>query len=300
MRLLLFFAFLTSCTTVKRPFLYEAKRGGDRIALLGTIHVGIPKSDLPSGVLDELRASDATYFENLFTVDDIAGDSAQAKNDQAERKASYHALFFRAKGEPSLDERLGPHYWQKFLASVPKAKPSALKKLNPRGALGLLMADQTVRISRFEANMLNPYYAMDFELEEEARDHHLPLAALDDDRMPCRYERGSGRLSDLRAALDGKHAREFLDDEFELVEAYRTGDENNVRHFLDEDGDARIDGCILGKRNRTWADKLDRLASGGKKLFVAVGCAHLLTQKNVSLLDLLRQKGFSVERVGNK
>jgi uncharacterized protein YbaP (TraB family) len=48
-------------------------------------------------------------------------------------------------------------------------------------------------------------------------------------------------------------------------------------------------------RNKTWAAKLDALAAKDKTCMVVVGVAHLAGEEG--LLELLKQRGFSIEQL---
>jgi uncharacterized protein len=51
--------------------------------------------------------------------------------------------------------------------------------------------------------------------------------------------------------------------------------------------------ALLYDRNRRWADTIETLIHGKGEVFVAVGAAHLAGPNSV--VDVLRQRGFSVE-----
>jgi len=57
-------------------------------------------------------------------------------------------------------------------------------------------------------------------------------------------------------------------------------------------------GKLIDGRNVCLADRIANLVSEGKKCFVIVGSAHLVTDK--SILKLLEAKGFTVTQVEKK
>ncbi len=99
----------------------------------------------------------------------------------------------------------------------------------------------------------------------------------------------------LDGAIEGIH---------ELVDAWRLGDEEELealaRAGIDELPELEtFYEVLLGDRNRRWIETfrsiLDEPDSDDETVFVAVGALHLVGEDGV--VDLLREAGYSVERV---
>lgn len=85
--------------------------------------------------------------------------------------------------------------------------------------------------------------------------------------------------------------KEFL----RLDDAYRRRDLRQIDQLLLETGGlAEFNHILLDRRNEEWLPKIEDWISEGSA-FIAVGAGHLLS--GVGLIDLLREKGYTVEPV---
>lgn len=65
-------------------------------------------------------------------------------------------------------------------------------------------------------------------------------------------------------------------------------------------GEASLQNCILAERNLNWMERLEPLLKHRQKIFIAVGLLHILhrnPRSSQSLLFLLKQRGYQVERI---
>lgn len=295
---LLLLALLSSCASIRDPYLYEATKGDTRISLLGTVHLMVNRRELPDVVYRRLDESKVAFFElplsNELLDKIIAEEEALSKEERTKRQVKLYGV---GEGDPLLDQRLSAADWKRFVARVPSLPEKNLRYLNPRGGVAILLEQDAsqVHLTQQEARSLNPYNGMDVSLARLAAEKGIPVEGLDKDNQPCLYERGSGNVSDLIAVLNGKNLQQFIDEKFELADAYREGNDARVLSYIDYSH--QDDRCLIDDRNKAWAEKLRARVKPGQKVFVAVGLAHLLSVETRSLLDLLRLDGYKITRV---
>ena len=85
----------------------------------------------------------------------------------------------------------------------------------------------------------------------------------------------------------------------EMVSSYQQQDLDRILKLTEDEnsGMANYLDLFLFKRNKNWVEQFEKLAPGGSYLF-AVGAGHLPGKEGV--LDLLRQKGYTLRPVENK
>lgn len=113
---------------------------------------------------------------------------------------------------------------------------------------------------------------------------------------------------DLLDSLSGKAQEESLlqtieeldqvETEFEqIVGAWAAGQEKQLSETLLKSFKEYPDiyAKLITERNRNWLPKIENFFRAGQKTLVIVGAAHLVGREGV--LDLLRQKGYSIEQL---
>jgi uncharacterized protein YbaP (TraB family) len=113
---------------------------------------------------------------------------------------------------------------------------------------------------------------------------------------------------DLLDSLSGKAQEESLlqtikeldqvETEFEqIVSAWAAGQEKQLSETLLKSFKEYPDiyAKLITERNRNWLPKIESFFRNGHKTLVIVGAAHLVGREGV--LDLLRQKGYSIEQL---
>jgi len=85
-----------------------------------------------------------------------------------------------------------------------------------------------------------------------------------------------------------------------LVKAWREGDDSKLERILNDSmrDVPEFREEILDKRNRRWVGRLKEMLAGERDLMVVVGAGHLVGEAGV--VELLRAKGYRVERLGRK
>ena len=100
----------------------------------------------------------------------------------------------------------------------------------------------------------------------------------------------------LRGFLD--EADEFGSDLDAMIAAWKNGDDQQLDDLLQASWEESPDlaEALLYSRNRDWRDKLEAYFGEPETTLVMVGAGHLVGERSVP--DLLRQRGYAVERVG--
>ncbi|QGZ96866.1 TraB/GumN family protein [Terricaulis silvestris] len=81
-----------------------------------------------------------------------------------------------------------------------------------------------------------------------------------------------------------------------LDRAWARGDVATLDRALSQEwteGGAAVHEAVILRRNRAWADEIERRLQGSGRIFIAVGAAHLIGDDSV--VDLLRTRGVEVE-----
>jgi uncharacterized protein YbaP (TraB family) len=95
------------------------------------------------------------------------------------------------------------------------------------------------------------------------------------------------------AMVDGRQVIE------QLTDAWAKGDVSALDFLNREElggGDARFD-LLITRRNERWIDELETLLANNDNAMVIVGAGHLVGEGGVP--ELLRQAGYTVERIGD-
>ena len=81
-----------------------------------------------------------------------------------------------------------------------------------------------------------------------------------------------------------------------LDRAWARGDVATLDRVLSQEwdaGGAAVHDAVILRRNRVWADEIERRLAGSGRIFIAVGAAHLVGDDSV--INLLRTRGVEVE-----
>jgi len=269
--------------------MWEARSSAGTVYLLGSLHFGSDALYPLNPVVDDAYAKSdtlvlemnmdmATQLEALALIQQAGmyKDGKTLSSDLSEGESTKLAAFLKERGMA--------------LAQFESMKP------------WLTMMMLTVR----EMTRLGyrPQLGLDMHFYEKASASGKPVVGLET------AEEQVKTLSDAAASILTKELMEFVDEAPKTKEIYgmfeaawKSGDPAAMNRALEEDiskdpevrdwYDKLIDG-----RNVRLADRIAKLVSEGKKCFVIVGSAHLVTDK--SILKLLEAKGFTVTQVEKK
>lgn len=286
---------LTACSsTLKKPFLWKIEKNGESSYLFGTIHRGVPYQEIPPFVWEKIDQAGAVYTETgVWGAYDETGD----------KKAWLISNIVRTPKEPKMQNRVTPQVWAKIhpmLLKGLKNDEHAVDVLSPLGAYSILATDPEFQatVSRYRANQFDSRWAMDAKFEKYVYDKGKVLAGLDDPTAMSTPEFRKCLGLVFTQAITEMATTKPSDGVVQLdtmIAAYRAGDLNALSKSLEAEPLENA-SCLIDDRNRQWVDVIDRGHSAYAPAFIAAGVGHMALGPN-NLLDLLRKKGFSVERV---
>ena len=284
---------------------WQATRGAAPIESAGTYHFPDPRHEATVARMAPLIAQAGALLV------EAGPDEEAALTEKLRRDPS---LMVDPTG-PTLPERLGPAEWQIVAQAVeergmPAVMASRLRPWYVAMLLGLspCMMEQ--------AQDLAARQGLDHRLIDEARDHDVPVLALEPWDTLFTLFKGMTPAEEndmIRAALPA--ARLADDYAATALEAYFRGDIRAVWEFgrLDAlrnsglppgavDRQVRLaEDRLMTRRNRSWIGPLTRAAEAaaarGKPVVAAFGALHL--PGDTGVLRLLEAEGWTITRGGS-
>ncbi len=273
-----------------RGFVWEARKGEQRIVLVGTIHVGRPEfAQLPAALLSRARTAAVIALEADPT-------NAQAVAETMQRYALYGV------GDTPLNEQISAGLRKRLEALLPRygMNPAVIWRMKPWFvAMNLSMAE-------FARAGMNPAQGTETQL--------LALAARDGKRV-VEIEGIEAQLKVFDDALATEQMA-FLEQTIASIEsgsaqgeakaladAWAAGDAAAMeRMFAELQIKARQSAAerffleqLLENRNVKMLEAIERYATRPAAHLVAVGSLHYFGPKG--LLNDLRQRGWTVTEV---
>ena len=246
-----------------QAFLWKVTKGnGPTLWLYGTVHdLGI--DGVPPQALAALDGSAR-----------FASELGEATADPDAMRA-----LMRQKSGPGIDQTLPSDDWYDLRdALAGTIKEDALRRARPWYALILLSQKMSPKAKT----------SMDVDLGKRAKAKKLPVDALEtwEEQMAALDQVVT--VADLSESIRARGRMRC--EPARLRAAYRTGDLELMTALLVVDRTAEP---LLYARNRAWQPKLEAYLAN-KGAFVAVGLAHMLTDKG--LPAMLAAAGYTVER----
>ena len=280
----LFFACaaLACCNPAPEParpaFWKVTGPAGEQAWMLGTIHA------LPRPAAWRSAAIDRAIGQ----ADTIALEVANLGDDAA--LAQIHAKLSSSPGLPPLSARVDPALRGALAARLKRAGRSETELATTETwAAALLLARAGGGSEQAKNGIDRAVLGLAGEkrvIEFEGAAAQLGLF----DALPEREQRDL-----LEAVL--REATAPGDESADLVLAWRTGDFARIeaeshRGLL---ADPELREALFTARNRAWTERIARELESGRRLFVAVGAAHMAGEDG--LAALLRARGLKVERL---
>ena len=278
--------------------LWEATApGGDRVHLLGTLHVGRTHTEFDPAIRAALSESDVLALELRMT--DLEPATIQATFARV-GLLSAETIFDVVA--PKTEKLL-----RRWLAAT-GTDEMAVASLEP-WAVWLMVVSQSVSSAGF---------SFDNSIENELTRREAPtlpvvgLETLDDqfaalDALPRDVQedmlRGSleGALAPASATPPGNappEAREetqLAEVTGLMVDAWRRGDLDWIEGLALGAESQDFSYLLIEARNETMADGIEQLVAEGRRPFVAVGVAHMVGAQG--LPTLLAERGYRVRRI---
>lgn len=263
----------TQPTEAGPPFLWEVHGPRSTSYLFGTIHLGVSAGELPQVVTEALRSSPVAVFEaDVRSVNPLAVMGA----------AMYSA------GE-SLDQKMSAEQWTQLLGSLGASLPEAMvRQYRPWFLYTIILQ-----------SIMAPIEPMDMALMRAAEQNLSEVVFLETADLQIELLASVSEQTMLDQIHQWAEDPQAIQDEMEqLVTSYRQGDLQSVAALVQNPEDMAswpdLFETIMFQRNLSWVPSLvERIETGGA--FVAVGLAHLIGDRSV--IELLREQGYTVERV---
>ncbi|HZU89375.1 MAG TPA: TraB/GumN family protein [Stellaceae bacterium] len=268
-------------------FLWKVTGGKGTVFLLGSLHAA--KADfypLP-------RPIEAAFAQSAVLVEEI---------DLVRQDPAHLRRMVLEKGLYPPDDRLDNHIsaetkhaLQKYLKRTGQ-DPATFSRMKP-WLVAVLVGGAVVA-----SDGISSKYGIDEHFAREAAATHKRLGALESARsqldllsnLPAPLQEAM-LLSSLRDAQQGE--REIAT----LLDAWRSGDAKPIEELIarDEREYPRLKpvyDVLLPARNRRMVEKIAAYLATPNTYFVVVGVGHLVGEH--SIVDLLRDRRYAVERVG--
>ncbi len=265
----------------RRPPLFVLEDGDSKVYLLGSVHV-VPEGTLPLPAHVEDAYLDASVL--AFELDlDVAQAGAQGMMAAAMDEVTIGDAL-SAEQKTRLNEALA-------VLGLPAGAFDAFEPWFGSMTLGVLALQRSglpVQAGGVDAHFFGRAKADDkervaFETVE------LQTAVFDDLTTDTQV---SFLMESLETPLDSMTTQFGA-----LVDAWATGDDDGLAALMN-DGmtQPEIFEALLVARNRAWIPQIESLlARDGENALVVVGAGHLVGESSV--IDMLRQAGYTVERL---
>ncbi len=256
--------------TLLHPFFYKVEGDDGAMGyLLGTMHMGVDaEKELPSYVWDIINDTKILAVEA-----DISDPSL--------------AMGMMLPKDTNLRKEIGEETWKLLEKALGEQMANMLMPMKPAAAAAILAMKDLPKTVPMDMFLLNNAKAREAELSY--------------------LETGKFQLDLLTKVMTADYLGEILrdpdaSDSAKLLQVYRDGDEKALAELMldpkawgsAKKGKANMD-MMLYSRNRDWISKLEVLFAK-KTALVAVGAAHLIGANSV--VELLKQKGYKVTRIG--
>lgn len=298
---LLFVAICATCLVACSPqtehkhFLWKVSDSNSTIYILGSIHL----ADSSFYPLDPIITNAFDSSDELAVEIDMSNDSIlQEITTLNEQYGMFH-------GEDSL-ERILPGDIRKSLDSICTAWSIPIGTFNRYKPWTAAMTLTSIGIMRLGYNY---NLGIDFHFLHLAQEHGKNIVSLEPVENQVTALTGVGLKDSVTMYFMKKTLREvgLIDSSVSwMMRAWKTGDDSLFWNAMNADTakisandsliQKEIDNRILHSRNHTMANSIEKLLSENRKVFVVVGAAHLVG-KDENVIDILRRKGFTIERL---
>ncbi len=264
----------------RRPPLFVIQDDDSQVYLLGSVHV------LPEGALPLPAQVEDAYGRAAVLAFELDLDAAQA---------GAQGMMLAAADEETIGDALSPIQRDSLNAALSTVglPAGALDGFEPwfggmtYGLMALQKSGLSVQAGGVDAHLFGRAKAdgkerVAFETVE------LQTAAFDDLPLDAQV---SYLMESVASSPD-----ELADDFGDLLEAWGTGDDDALAALMNEGlTQPEVFEALLATRNRAWIPQIEALLARPDTALVVVGAGHLVGDQSV--VDLLRQAGYAVERL---
>jgi uncharacterized protein len=279
---ILFVLFLVLALPVSaQTSVWEISNGKHQVLIGGTVHL-LGKDDypLPAEFEQAYRIADRVYFET---------DIAAANKPEFSLKVMQSMMY---KDGRTLRSVLSPEVWQKFQRFV------AERDIPPAALLMFKPAFAGLTLTMLEAQRLGLGQGVDSHFHTRATRGGKPVGFLESLDQQMAFLDSLNREDPDKLISGMLEELESMSEIFgKAVAAWRSGDMEQLDRLLGarmREESPELYRVLLVERNRDWLKQIETMLETPELEYVLVGALHLAGPD--SLLGMLRQKGYRVER----
>jgi uncharacterized protein YbaP (TraB family) len=272
----------------KRGFFWEARKGAQRIYLLGTLHVGKAEFYPPN-------------IEFMRRFQEAAGIVVEADVFDARRVGDIvQKMAFYPEGQPGLDTRLDESMRSRVVAQTRRfgLDTDRVWRMKP------WMLANTLVLLQANSSGFSPAYATEAFLYQFATGTGKPMLEIESMELQLGLFDRAGmetQVSFLDQALRGVESGDAVAEVRRIVAAWEKRDTAAAERLIGEIHNARSPGerfvaeQLFDQRHPRMVDAIEKYAASGSVYLVAVGALHYFGPRG--LLELLRTRGFTITPV---
>lgn len=269
---------------VSKGFFYEVNNKGNKIYMLGSIHVGNSTLyPIDENIIKALKSSEKIYMEIDLSNREEAkkmrqkiyyNDGKNLKDDLGEELYSRVLKIFQGYGmEEDQVKILRPWAIYNTMASDPKGE-------SPKGSFG-------VESYFLALSLLNK-----IEIDElESMEFQSNILSNFDKKTYVEM------IENLTAEIEKNGYKNINSGLYTLLDAWQNGDRDKMKSILSLKGDEsseKFNEAILDERDEGMAKKIDAMLKkdGKNTYFILIGSAHLVPENSVT--GILKDMGYKV------
>ena len=269
---------------VSKGFFYEVNNKGNKIYMLGSIHVGNSSLyPIDENIIKALKSSEKIYMEIDLSNREEAkkmrqkiyyNDGKNLKDDLGEELYSRVLKIFQGYGmEEDQVKILRPWAIYNTMASDPKGE-------SPKGSFG-------VESYFLALSLLNK-----IEIDElESMEFQSNILSSFDKKTYVEM------IENLTAEIEKNGYKKINSGLYTLLDAWQNGDRDKMKSILSLKGDKaseKFNEAILDERDEGMAKKIDAMLKkdGKNTYFILIGSAHLVPENSVT--GILKDMGYKV------
>ena len=269
---------------VSKGFFYEVNNKGNKIYMLGSIHVGNSSLyPIDENIIKALKSSEKIYMEIDLSNREEAkkmrqkiyyNDGKNLKDDLGEELYSRVLKIFQGYGMKEDQVKiLRPWAIYNTMASDPKEE-------SPKGSFGI------------ESYFLALSLLNKIEIDElESMEFQSNILSNFDKKTYVEM------IENLTAEIEKNGYKNINSGLYTLLDAWQSGDRDKMKSILSLKGDKaseKFNEAILDERDEGMAKKIDAMLKkdGKNTYFILIGSAHLVPENSVT--GILKDMGYKV------
>lgn len=269
---------------VSKGFFYEVNNKGNKIYMLGSIHVGNSSLyPIDENIIKALKSSEKIYMEIDLSNREEAkkmrqkiyyNDGKNLKDDLGEELYSRVLKIFQGYGmEEDQVKILRPWAIYNTMASDPKGE-------SPKGSFGV--ESYFLALSLLNKIEIGELESMEFQSNILSNFDKKTYVEM---------------IENLTAEIEKNGYKNINSGLYTLLDAWQSGDRDKMKSILSLKGDKaseKFNEAILDERDEGMAKKIDAMLKkdGKNTYFILIGSAHLVPENSVT--GILKNMGYKV------